>query len=350
MSRTGPRCGFSRWKTLGAALAASVLAAAFATGPVAADDALYDAKSQLTVLATGFGFAEGVTWVAQDDTGYLLISDIPANVIYRVDLDGDYSVYLDKSGYQKPDLWRVGMPFNNGKNPDSPDFEAFNLSGSNGLALDQDGRLVIATWGGRSIDRIEPDGTRTVLAERYDGKRFGGTNDVVVASDGRIYFADSFGGMVKFDKDPSNEMKVAAIYMIKNGAISRVIDDLPDANGLALSPDEKTLYVNTSAGNVIRRYDVNDDGTVRGGDLFADLSGASGKGITDGMKVDETGNLWASGPGGVHIFSPAGEKLGMIETPEAVGNLAFGGPDKKTLYIAAATSIYSMPVNVAGLP
>jgi gluconolactonase len=312
--------------------------------------ALFDKDAALKVVATGFGFVEGVIWVPEGDGGHLLFSDIPANVIYRAEPDGTVSLHLEKSGYQKPDLWRTGMRFNNGKDPSDPGYEEFNLSGSNGLALDREGRLVIATWGGRTVDRIEADGSRTVLAERYDGKRFGGTNDVIVASDGRIYFADGFGGMPKYADDPSNEMKMAGIYMIRDGVVSRVAGDLPDANGLALSPDEKTLYANASAANYILRYDVNADGSLSAGQPFADLGKTPGKGITDGMKVDVEGNLWASGPGGIHIFSPAGEALGFIPTPEAVGNLAFGGADRKTLYVAAATSIYAMPVNVAGLP
>lgn len=347
-----PEYGLSRRQILGAAIAAPFLAATAKAGlaATAGSDALYDANAAMKIFATGFGFTEGLTWVPQGDTGYLLFSDIPANVIYRADMDGKYSVYLEKSGYQKPDLWRTGMRFHNGKDPSDPAYEQFNLSGSNGLCLDRKGRLVIATWGKRSIDRIEPDGTRTVLADRYEGKRFGGTNDVVVTRDGRIYFSDGFGGMPKREKDPSNEMGTAGIYMIRDGVVSRIIEVSPDANGLAFSSDEKTLYVNNSGGKVIRRYDVNADGTVSGGQIFADLSSMSGKGITDGMKVDVEGNLWTSGPGGIHVFSPDGKALGFIKTPGEVGNLVFGGPDKKTLYIAARGDIFSVPVKVAGLP
>lgn len=341
----------NRRQILGAALAAPFLAASAKTGLAAESDSdtLYNANAELTVFATGFGFTEGLTWVPQGNTGYLLFSDIPANVIYRADMDGTYSVYLEKSGYQKPDLWRTGMRFNNGKDPNDPAYEEFNLSGSNGLTLDQEGRLVIATWGGRSIDRIELDGTRTVVADRYDGKRFGGTNDVVVTRDGRIYFADGFGGMPERAEDPSNEMGTAGIYMIRDGVVSRVIEVSPDANGLVFSPDEKTLYVNNSGGKIIRTYDVNPDGTVSGEQIFADLSATNGAGITDGMKVDIEGNLWTSGPGGIYIFSPAGEALGFIETPGAVANLVFGGPERKTLFIASRTDIYSMPVKISGL-
>ncbi|WP_108482352.1 SMP-30/gluconolactonase/LRE family protein [Oceaniglobus ichthyenteri] len=345
-----PVTTLNRRDILAAAVAAPVLAVSARMGLAKTHDAntLYDSDAELSVFATGFGFTEGITWVAEGDAGYLLFSDIPANVVYRAELDGSHSVYLEKSGYQKPDLWRTGMRFNNGKDPSDPAYEEFNLSGSNGLTVDGEGRLVIATWGGRSIDRIEPDGTRTVLADRFDGKRFGGTNDVVVARDGRIYFADGFGGMPQRADDPSNEMGTAGIYMIREGVVSRVIKVSPDANGLAFSPDEKTLYVNNSGGKVIRKFDVNGDGTLTNEQVFADLSGKSGAGITDGMKVDVEGNLWTSGPGGIHVFSPQGEALGFIETPSAVANLTFGGPDRKTLFIAARSDIFSMPVNVAG--
>jgi gluconolactonase len=139
-------------------------------------DVLISADAKVEQVATGFGFTEGVTWMGQG--GFLVFSDIPANVVYKLALDGKASIYLQKSGYQGVDLWRVGMPFTNGKAESDPKFERFNMSGSNGLAADPQGRLVIATWAGRSIDRIEKNGKRTVLADKYQGKRFGGPNDL----------------------------------------------------------------------------------------------------------------------------------------------------------------------------
>jgi len=313
-------------------------------------DALISPGAKLELVATGFGFTEGVTWVQQGQSGHLLFSDIPANVIYRWTPDGKVAIHLEKSGYQKPDLWRVGMEFNNGKQPNERGFEKFNLSGSNGLALDREGRLVIATWTGRSIDRIEKDGKRVVLADRYEGKRFGGTNDVVVRKDGSVYFTDGFGGMLKFDKDPSRELDTSAIYMIRDGKVTRVVDDIPSTNGLAFSPDEKIFYANGSRDNFIRRYDVRPDGTLGNSTLLIDLSGEKAPGITDGMKVDVLGNLWTTGPGGIWIISPAGKPLGIIALPEGGANLVFGDGDRKTLYIAARTSIYKIRTNVRGLP
>jgi gluconolactonase len=280
--------------------------------------------------------------------GFLLFSDIPANVIYRWSAGDGVSIYLEKSGYQKPDLWRAGMEFNNLKHPDDPGFEKFTMCGSNGLALDPEGRLVIATWAGRSIVRIEHDGTRTTLADRFEGKQFGGPNDVVVRRDGSIYFTDTFGGMLKYDKDPSREIDINAIYRIKNGEVTRVLDDIPSTNGLAFSPDEKTFYANGSLNRYIRRYEVRRDGTLANGALLIDLDAEPASGITDGMKVDERGNIWTTGPGGLWVVSPDGEPLGVILLPEDGTNLVFGDDDRKTLYISAPTGIYKIRTKVAG--
>jgi gluconolactonase len=305
-------------------------------------------EAQVETVASGFGFAEGVTWVQRGEAGHLLFSDIPANVIYRWSPDGELAIHLEKSGYPKPDHWRVGMEFNNLKHPDDPGFEKFTMCGSNGLALDPEGRLVIATWAGRSIVRIEHDGARTTLADRFEGKRFGGPNDVVVRRDGSIYFTDTFGGMLKRDEDPSREIDINAVYRIHDGQLTRVVDDIPSTNGLAFSPDEKTLYANGSQNRYIRRYDVGSDGTLANGALLIDLNGEPASGITDGMKVDELGNLWTTGPGGLWVLSPSGRPLGVIPMPEDGTNLVFGDVDRKTLYISAPTSIYKIRTNVAG--
>lgn len=309
---------------------------------------LVSSDAELQCIATGFGFTEGVTWVQDGSTGHLLFSDIPANVIYRWTPDGKTSVHLEKSGYQKPDVWRVGMQFTNGKAETDPAFEKFNMFGSNGLTLDRQGRLVIATWAGRSIDRVEADGKRVVLADRYWGKRFGGPNDVVVRKDDSIYFTDTFGGMLKGDQDPTKELAENAIYMIRDGKVTRVVDDIVNTNGLAFSPDEKVLYANGSIDNYIRRYDVSPDGMLTNSRMFIDLRQEKEPGITDGMKVDELGNLWTTAPGGVWVISPEGVPLGCIKLPESGSNLVFGDSDKKSLYVSANTSIYKIRTKVAG--
>lgn len=311
-------------------------------------DELISPDAKLEAVVTGFGFTEGVTWINAGPDSHLLFSDIPANVIYRWIPGGKAEIYLEKTGYQGVDVWRVGMPFTNGRPEGHPQFEQFNMFGSNGLTLDQEGRLIIATWGGRSIVRIEMDGQRSVLAETYQGKRFGGPNDVVVRKDGSIYFTDTFGGMAKLGEDPRCEIDINAIYMIRNGNVVRVVDDIPNTNGLAFSPDEKVLYANGSIDNYIRCYDVLADGTMTNGQIFADLRDQSGIGITDGMRVDERGNLWSTGPGGVWIFSAEGTRLGRIPLPEGGTNLVFGGAERRTLFISCPTTIYRIETLVAG--
>lgn len=312
-------------------------------------DQLVAPDAKVEVVKGGFGFTEGPVWVQKGKTGFLLFSDIPANVIYKLTPDGNVSVYLDRSGYTKPDFWRVGFEFNNGKDPSDPAFAKFYMNGSNGLALDRQGRLVIATFAGRSIDRIEPGGTRTVLADSYEGKRFNGTNDVVVKKDGGIYFTDMFGSLRLGDKDPALGLPYQAVFMVKDGKVTRLTNDIPATNGLAFSPDEKYLYANGSRNKYIRRYDVKPDGTLANSRMFIDMSSDSAPGITDGMKVDSKGNVYSSGPAGIWVIAPDGKHLGTIRTPESVTNLAFGDADKMTLYITARPTIYKIRVKTPGI-
>src|SRR5437879_6216086 len=315
-------------------------------------DALVASDAKLEKVIGGFGFTEGALWVEQRGArGYLLFSDIPANVIYKwVPGVDNATIYLDHSGYTGPDIWRVGFMQTNGKSKDDPLFEEFPMIGSNGLALDRQGRLVIATWSGRSIDRIEKNGKRVVLADRFEGKQFNGPNDVIVKKNGTIYFTDTYGGLRLREKDPRKGLDFQGVYMIKNGKVSRIIDDIPNPNGLALSPDEKILYANGSRDKYVRRYRVLPDDTVTDSQMFIALSGDPHPGIPDGLKVDVQGNVWESAAGGVWIVSPEGKHLGTILTPELVANVEFGDPDHKTLYIAARTSVYRIRVNVAGIP
>ncbi len=307
-------------------------------------DSLVSADAKLDLVKNDFGFTEGVVWVDEGKSGYLLLSDMYANVIYKVTPEGKVSLYLDHSGYTGYDIWRVGMP-----QPDANRKDVFFMIGSNGLALDRQGRLVIATWTGRSIDRIEKDGKRTVLADRYEGKRFGGTNDLVVKKDGAIYFTDGFGGLRGRDKDPQKELDFAGIFMWKDGKVTLAIKDIPTPNGLAFSPDEKYLYANGSQNRYLRRYGVQADDTLTNSQMLIDMNSDPAPGITDGLKVDTKGNIYESGPGGIWVLSPDGKHLGTIRTPEFVANVAFGGPDNKTLYIAARTSIYRLRVNTPGI-
>ena len=308
---------------------------------------LIDPNAKLEKIAGGFGFTEGALWVPK---GYLLFSEMPGNVIYKWTPDGKVSVYMEKCGYQGVDIWRVGFMQTNGKLKDEPGYEEFPMIGCNGLTLDRQGRLVIATWAGRSIDRIEHDGRRTVLADKYEGKRFGGTNDVIVKKDGTVYFTDGYGGLRLRENDPRKELNFNGVYMVKNGKVTRVIDDIPNTNGIAFSPDEKILYANGSRDRFVRAYDVNPDGTLKNSRMLIDVNSDPARGIADGLRVDVKGNLWETGPGGIWIISPAGKHLGTIHLPELGANVEFGDADRKTLYIAARTSIYKMRVKIEGIP
>jgi gluconolactonase len=307
-------------------------------------DALISPDAKLELVKNDFGFTEGIVWVDHGAGSYLLLSDMYANVIYKLTPEGKVSLYLDHSGYTGYDIWRVGMP-----QPDANRKDVFFMIGSNGLALDRQGRLLIATWTGRSIDRIEKDGKRTILADRYEGKRFGGTNDLVVKKDGAIYFTDGFGGLRGRDQDPGKELDFAGIFMWKDGKVTLAIKDIATPNGLAFSPDEKYLYANGSQNKYVRRYDVQPDDTLTNSRMFIDMRSDPAGGITDGMKVDTKGNIYESGPGGIWILSPEGKHLGTILTPEFVANVCFGDHDNKTLYVAARTGVYKIRVNIPGI-
>jgi gluconolactonase len=342
---------------LAAALAASLAAGASraetpADKPVVkidpALDALISPDAKLQVVKEGFGFTEGITWVQRG--GYLLLSDMPANVIFKLTPDGKQSLYLDHSGYTGYDIWRVGFMQTNGKDKTDPKYEEFPMIGSNGLAIDRQGRLIIDTWTGRSIDRIEKNGKRVTLTDNWEGKKFNGTNDVVVKNDGAIFFTDGYGGLRGRENDPRKGVDFSGVFKWKDGKTSLAIKDIPNTNGLAFSPDQKILYANGSRDKYIRAYDVQPDDTLTNSRMLIDMSADKRPGITDGMKVDTKGNIWESGPTGVWVISPQGQHLGTILVPELVANVEFGDADHKTLYIAARSSVYKIRVNVAGIP
>jgi gluconolactonase len=340
------------------AVTASVLACSFAAAQSAnqavlrldpALDELVSSDARLELVKGGFGFTEGPVWVQQGRQGYLLFTDMPGNVVWKLTSDGAASVYLEHVGYNGPEVWRWGGIQNNGFDKSDPRYEEFAMIGADGLTLDRQGRLILATFAGRSLMRIETNGKRMILADRWEGKRFGGPNDVVVKSDGAIYFTDSYGAFRLRDKDPRKELDFNAVYMWKDGKLSLLQNDMPNVNGLAFSPDEKYLYVNGSRDNYVNRYEVRADGTLANGKLFIDMRKETGLGVTDGLRVDTKGNLYETAPGGVWIISPEGKHLGTIRAPEISTNVGFGDADKKTLYIAARTSIYKIRVNTPGI-
>jgi gluconolactonase len=307
-------------------------------------DSIVAPDAKIEMVATDFGFIEGPVWMKGN---YLLFTDIPANVIYKLQ-DGKPVLFMREAGFTGTDPWRYGGVSNNGYDPKDPRYEQFPQTGADGLTRDPEGRLIIDTFAGRSVVRIEKDGKRTVLADNYEGKKFSGPNDVVAKKDGAIYFSDTFAGLRLRAKDPKIEIPYNALYMWKNGKLSFLIKGDPYLNGLAFSPDEKYLYLNGSTVNYVNRCDVKTDDTIDNCKLFFDMRNDKRSGQTDGMRVDQAGNLYETGPGGIYVISPEGKQLGMITPTQLCSNMAFGDADRKTLYMTCRTSLYKIRVKIPG--
>jgi gluconolactonase len=296
----------------------------------AALDAVIPADARLERVAGGFEFTEGPVW-ARD--GALLFSSPNTNVIYRWAPAGTVTVFRTKSGYTGLDIGRFAQP------------------GSNGLTFDPEGRLTICQHGNRRVIRVEPHGNITVLADRYDGKRLNSPNDLVYRSDGTLYFTDPPFGLPEVFDDPKKELPFSGIYCVRDGVVTLVDDELTGPNGIALSPDERFLYVGNwdLERKVVMRYEVDESGAASGGTVFFDMTGAPGEDAIDGIKVDQSGNLFVCGPSGVWVLSPEGTHLGTLRLPEDPHNLAWGEEDGRTLYITALTSIYRMRLSIPGV-
>jgi gluconolactonase len=306
-------------------------------------DALIPAGAQIEKVADGFGFLEGPVWVHAGKPGYLIFSDIPANEIKKWDPQGGkVSTYLEKSGFTGADPGDAGYQLNNGH-------AVVTLYGSNGITLDKQGRVTYCTHGDRDVVRVEKDGKRTVLADRFEGKRLNSPNDLVYKSDGSLYFTDPPFGLRKLADDPKKELPFAGVYLLAKGKLSVVNKDFGAPNGLAFSPDEKYLYVDDSFTKTYWRFDVQPDGTLTNKTLLVDASSSKDAGVPDGMKIDKQGNIYAAGPGGVWVISPDGKHLGTIRPPENPANLAWGDADAKTLYFTAVTGLYKLRVNIPGI-
>jgi len=295
-------------------------------------DAIVPPGAAVDRVADGIGWAEGPAWDAS--AGALLFSDVRGNSILRWRPDDGVATFLAPSGY-------LGKTPFAGREP-----------GSNGLALDAAGRLLVCQHGERRVVRRELGGALTVLADRYAGRRLNSPNDVVVRPDGAVYFTDPpFGLPASFD-DPAKELPFQGVFRLApDGALAAVVEDLRAPNGLAFSPDGKTLYVSNAESErpVWMAYDVRDDGTVGRGRVFADALAyvKPGEGVPDGMKVDRLGNLFAAGPGGVHVFAPDGARLGRIVTGVPTANVAWG-EDGGTLFVAANHEILRLRTATAG--
>lgn len=289
-------------------------------------------EAKIEKLAGNFRFVEGPVW---DRRGrFLLFSDIPANAIMKWSSDGTLSTF-------RKNIFT-------GSHPDGA------LVGTNGLTLDRQGRIVAAEHGNRRVSRIEKNGSVTVLADHYEGKRLNSPNDVVVRKNGEIYFTDPPYGLFRSNppdpaKDPQRELDFNGIYRIKAGKVE-LLAKTASPNGLAFSPDEKRLYINNSDANnkIWYVYDVKSDGTLHDGRILYE-SKDTAAGVPDGLRIDKAGILWSSGPGGINIISPGGKLLGLVQFPEVPANCAWGDDDGKTLYVTARTSLYRIRTNVEGI-
>jgi gluconolactonase len=308
--------------------------------------------AQLEMLGDRFALTEGPVWVprSNDQPGYLLFSDNAANVIYKWQAGNPLSVFLENSGYTGRDTNNVGAQTIAGR-------VAILLIGSNGLALDPQGRLVVTAMTDRTVYRLEKDGTRTILADRFEGKRFNGPNDIVVKSDGAIYFTDTVWGLRGAAQSPQRELPFSGFFLIKDGKVTLLGGDrdTPGAapNGITLSRDEKYLYVTAGARRTMR-YDILPDDTVANGKVFVE------DGI-DGMRVDTKGNLYTTSggtPGRIQINSPEGKPIGRLHLPQLGGeprprvcatNMAFGDDDDRGLYITACTHLFKIRMKVVGV-
>lgn len=286
-------------------------------------DALLAADSMVEKVAGGFQFIEGPLWVGSGADGYLLFSDIPANKIYRWTASAGANVFLE------PVM--------------APDAKTGGTGGSNGLALDPDGRVVLFEHGNRQVSRLEADGRRTVLADRYEGKRLNSPNDGVFHRDGSLYFTDPPYGLAGQDQDPNKELVSNGIFrLLPDGTLRLLNDQQTRPNGIGLSPDQRTLYVANSAASPHKlwmAYPVAADGSIGAGRVFCDANPAAAPGVPDGLTVDARGNVWATGPGGVWVLSPEGRHLGTIKLAELPANAGWGD-DGQTLYMTARTGLY----------
>jgi gluconolactonase len=265
-------------------------------------------------LATGFVFTEGPLW---HPDGFYYFVDIRRSVLYRL------------TPGKEPELVRA------------------NTGEGNGTTFDLGGRLVLCEGGNRRVTRTAADGQIEVLVDRFEGKRLNRPNDVVCRSDGSIYFTDP-GLRVPLAE---RELPYAGVYRIAHDGTTTLVADCEYPNGLAFSPDERVLYVaNTRWAQYIHALELDASGTMVRRRIFADMSSDEADGVPDGMKVDVEGRIYCTGPGGTWVFAPDGTRLGIIRTTEIPANLAFGGPDLRTVFFTARTSVYTLRVKVPGQP
>jgi gluconolactonase len=295
-------------------------------------DGIVPLDAKIEKIAAGFLFTEGPVWSREERS--LLFSDPDDNLIYRWTPDFTLSVFRPHSGYKGVD---VG---------------AYHQPGSNGITIDKQGRLTIDEHGNRRVIRLEKNGSVTVMADRYEGKRFNSPNDLVYKSDGSLYFTDPPFGLPKVFDDPKKELPYSGVFRVTEpGHAQLLTTDLTGPNGLAFSPDEKFFYVDDwdEKRKIVMRYAVQPDGTLADGRPFFDMGDAPEPEALDGMKIDQAGDLFVSGPGGVWILSPEGKHLGTLRVAELPANFAWGDDDGRTLYMTARTNLYRIRLAVQGI-
>lgn len=279
-------------------------------------DTIIAPDTQVEKVATGFTFTEGPVW----NRGELWFADLPASRVIAMTPDGKFKTLIEESG-----------------GPVTPSTSKFR--GSNGMVVDKDGTLLMTQHAARRIAKVNDKLEVTNYLDKFDGKRLNSPNDLVYAPDGALWFTDPSYGLAKQDKDPAKEVPFNGVYRYAGGKLTAAIRDLTMPNGIGFSPDGKILYINNSGPEMaLWRYDVAKDGTVSNGRVLMAYPGTADD-VPDGLKVDAAGNIWASGPGGIRIISPAGKVLGQIKLPETAANLAFAD-DGKTVYLTGSTSIY----------
>ena len=278
---------------------------------------LVDSEAQVEQIGTGCVFTEGPIWNAEGD--FLLFSDIPANQMKKWSPDSGITTFRQPSGK------------------------------SNGLTYDKQKHLIACEHANRRVSRTESDGTVTTIASHYEGKKLNSPNDVVVKSDGNIYFTDPpYGLTAMYGEEGGQELDFQGVYRLSGQELTLLVEDFDRPNGLCFSPDESILYIDDTARMHVRAFDVQPDGTLANGRIFAEEEGENG--VPDGMKVDQQGNVYLTGPDGIWIFDPAGTHLGVIQVPEVTANLGWGEDDWKTLFITATSSIYRIQLKVSGIP